>query len=200
NDFFGIYSARFSLTAGAGAGSGSIGLPVEWRSFETSIEGQSVLLTWSTSLELNNQGFYVERSTDAETWESIGFVEGAGNSQEVQEYSFVDDFPNIGYNYYRLQQVDFNGDNDYSVIREIVLDPGTFTDALNVFPNPVQDILNITPIIGILHIRDLSGRVVYESTLNGARTEISMGAYPSGIYLIEIQPYNQSRKVFRVVH
>ena len=199
-EFLGTYSLRFSLTAGAGSGSGSIGLPVEWLSFETERLGQSIHITWSTAIESNNQGFYVERSSDAETWESIGFVEGTGNSDNIQLYSFVDDFPNIGYNYYRLKQVDFDGATDYSEIREVVLDPGTFVDALTVFPNPVKDFLTITPVIGKLNVRDLSGRSMYTSTLNGTRTQVSMQDFPSGIYLVEIQPYNQSRKVFRVVH
>ena len=115
----GSYSIQFSITAGVDSGSGSIGLPVEWLSFDAALVDQNVNLSWSTAAEENNRGFYVERSQDAEIWEELGFVEGAGTTEEIRDYSFiVDRTPSIGYNYYRIRQVDYNGDTDYSVIRE----------------------------------------------------------------------------------
>ena len=197
---FGFYSLGFFLVAGQSVGSGGLALPVEWLSFDASLAGQVITLSWSTASEINNLGFHIEVSQDAINWKDIGFVEGVGNTEEVQSYQYTDEFPSIGHNYYRIRQEDFNGDINYSDIREVVLDPGTFTDGITVFPNPVQDLLNITPVIGKLNIRDLSGRSLYTSTLNGTRTQVSMQGFPSGIYLVEIQPHNQSRKVFRVVH
>lgn len=77
-------------------------------------------LTWETALEINNSGFVVERSLDAVKFNYIGWAEGNGNSTVLNSYYF-DDFniePGKTY-YYRLKQVDFDGNFEYSNIISI---------------------------------------------------------------------------------
>lgn len=104
------------LNGGSDIEVGGVVLPVELLSFSSSYDEKTkvVELQWSTAVELNNQGFYVERSAfGVSAFEQIAFIKGHGNSQEVQNYTFQD--RNIFSNcYYRLRQIDFDGVFEYS--------------------------------------------------------------------------------------
>ncbi|NMB82684.1 MAG: T9SS type A sorting domain-containing protein [Ignavibacteria bacterium] len=128
-------------------------LPVELTSFTAKVIAGKVSLNWTTSTEVNNYGFEVERSLSSHLlslsghllpaeWEKIGFVAGSGNSNSLKEYSFADDFSNSAiqpFNHsirYRLKQIDNDGTFAYSKIVEVGnLRPSTF-DLLQNFPNP----------------------------------------------------------------
>lgn len=85
-------------------------LPIELVSFDGKNEGKSNDLNWITATELNNQYFVIERSEDGLNWTQIGKINGSGTSHTAKKYSFKDyDFKNT-LNYYRLSQVDYNGD------------------------------------------------------------------------------------------
>ena len=94
----------------------NIPTPVELTSFTTSKSGNSVILNWETATEVNNYGFDVESSNDNNNWTSIGFVDGHGNSNSPQSYSFV---ATDGAKYYRLKQVDTDGGFEYSNVVEV---------------------------------------------------------------------------------
>lgn len=67
------------------------------------------VITWKTSFESNNDYFAVFRSTDAENWTEMVRLPGAGTSTDVLSYSVTDAEPEDGINYYRIMQVDFDG-------------------------------------------------------------------------------------------
>ncbi|MBI4930887.1 MAG: T9SS type A sorting domain-containing protein [Bacteroidetes bacterium] len=90
--------------------------PVELLSFTGEQRGEEVLLQWSTASEINNDYFDVENSVDGKAFEKIGRVAGHGNTNQLLNYSFIDEYPYSGINYYRLKQVDYNGDYNYSPI------------------------------------------------------------------------------------
>ena len=96
----------------------NIAVPVELVSFNADIIGDGVLLTWKTATEINNLGFEIYRKSDAD-WEKIGFVNGAGNSTEYQEYSFVDKAPINSVTYYQLKQIDYDGSFEFSPVTEV---------------------------------------------------------------------------------
>ena len=110
--------------------SAAIALPVELTSFTANVIENKVTLNWQTATEVNNYGFEVERSVISNevrnlSWEKVGFVEGHGNSISPKEYSFVDNktsevFENLGgldaVLKYRLKQIDFDGNFEYSEI------------------------------------------------------------------------------------
>jgi hypothetical protein len=83
-------------------------LPVELADFNARCTENRVHLTWKTLSEKDNAGFIIERSPNAAEWNSIGFVNGNGNSNSVNMYSFLDYHP-AQYSYYRLLQKDFSG-------------------------------------------------------------------------------------------
>jgi hypothetical protein len=114
-------------------------VPVELTSFTALISNNSVSLKWITATELNNRGFYVERSNlkNSNEWKSINFINGSSSTTETKHYSYTDNSPLQGISYYRLKQVDYDGSFTYSSIVEVnnnaVVD--NFILAQN-YPNP----------------------------------------------------------------
>ncbi|HKR06341.1 MAG TPA: hypothetical protein VJY62_17020 [Bacteroidia bacterium] len=88
-------------------------LPIELTRFNGEAKNDKVELTWTTSAEINNDYFTIEKSTNGITFISYGKIEGAGNTTAIQNYSYHDLNPSAGMNYYRLKQTDFNGRNEY---------------------------------------------------------------------------------------
>ncbi|MFI5151562.1 MAG: hypothetical protein ACHQRM_17695 [Bacteroidia bacterium] len=107
-------------------------LPVELLSFTAQPVGKTVLTKWSTASETNNNYFTVERSKDAQHFEEVGRVNGAGNSSITLNYEFTDEKPLSGISYYRLKQTDFNGKFTYSEIATVDF---AGTNEMNVFYN-----------------------------------------------------------------
>ena len=88
-------------------------LPIELISFTGDLmDNNSVLLKWTTETETNNNYFLVEKSLDGINWSHVSKVQGAGNSLYRINYSTIDNSPIIGVNYYKLTQVDYNGQRE----------------------------------------------------------------------------------------
>ena len=111
-------------------------LPVELSSFIAVAEKDRVLLQWRTETEVNNHGFELERSMDGNYWDKITFVQGHGNSNSPQNYSFTDNYPPFGKIYYRLKQVDNDGKFEYSNIINVNLNSATDLVLSQNYPNP----------------------------------------------------------------
>ncbi len=110
-------------------------LPVNLISlYVTANEGQ-VEIKWMVASQTNNKGFLVQRSFNGREWTTIGDVGGLGTSTMIKEYSFIDQEPYRGINYYRLKQVDFDGRESVSDVKQVQFDRGE----LKFFPNPFQD-------------------------------------------------------------
>lgn len=88
-------------------------LPVELTSFNAELINNRVEITWSTASEINNDYFTIEKSIDAENYEILDEVTGAGNSQTVINYSYIDYDVYNDLTYYRLKQTDFDGKFEY---------------------------------------------------------------------------------------
>lgn len=91
-------------------------LPVELLEFNASKQGDGVLVDWTTLSELNCDRFEVLKSYDAGIWKNIGMVKGAGNSSSPIRYNHYDNEPLTQTTYYRLKQVDYDGQLSYSGI------------------------------------------------------------------------------------
>lgn len=112
-------------------------LPITLSSFEAEIDNTSVKFTWTTSAEINNDYFTLERSKNGLDFEIIGEVPGSGNANTNKEYSYFDDSPIQGSSYYRLKQTDFDGKFEYVDLIAVNFnqdDDGICT--LHVYPNP----------------------------------------------------------------
>ncbi|MEO1216892.1 MAG: T9SS type A sorting domain-containing protein [Bacteroidota bacterium] len=112
-------------------------LPVRFMDFNGEIIKNHIELSWQTSQEINNDYFSIERKGESGNFESIGQLTGAGRSNEVQSYSFLDTSPLRGVSYYRLKQVDIDGKFEYSQTIELnsVLQEAEISQ---IYPNPSQ--------------------------------------------------------------
>lgn len=115
-------------------------LPTELKTFYSQKERNIINLIWETAFESQNSHFEIQKSLDNRYWSEIGQVKGQGTSTENQEYLFVDKNPAQGLNYYRLKQVDFDGNYEYSNVISVDYRNGQST---KIFPNPIKDELNI---------------------------------------------------------
>jgi len=88
-------------------------LPIELLSFTANADHEFVRLHWATATETNNDFFTIERSTNLNDWEVLGFIDGAGNSSRPLQYVFTDYNPLSGISYYRLKQTDYDGKYEY---------------------------------------------------------------------------------------
>jgi hypothetical protein len=116
----------------------SITLPISLLSFEAEKQFNSVILTWATLSEINNDFFTIEKSKDGEQFEFVGTVRGAGNSLEKLRYELIDPTPFSGVSYYRLKQTDFNGEFTYSELRAVEFVNSNIVSESNIYPNPTN--------------------------------------------------------------
>ncbi len=193
----GLYQSPAPLTPG------SITLPTELVSFEARETPQgAVKLQWSTVSEVNSDFVNIERTTDGLTWDVVGRVTAAGNSQVLTKYAFMDLTPRYsseGVSYYRLKMIDFDGSFEYSPIRSIERTQGDKV-TLSLFPNPTDDELNInfsqvdwSQGEVALNVYNPLGTQVYSETFYNAEMEqMSLLNLPSSIYLFQ---FGQGEKV-----
>jgi len=108
---------------------------VELTSFTAMIQNSNTLLSWETASEINNDYFIIERSSDGKKFETIATVAGAGNSKIAKRYQYSDQSQISGLQYYRLSQVDFDGQKTQFDILSIY----TESAKLKIYPNPAAD-------------------------------------------------------------
>src|SRR5690606_22677002 len=136
-----------------------VATPVTLYDFNVKRDGGNAVLSWATASENLNKGFFIERSQDSKTFSEIGFVSTkAQNNTSSQKlsYTFLDNEPAGGENFYRLKQVDLDGKTTYSEVKSLIF--GESVDAITIYPNPVKDQFNI---IGI----QTTDRVVITNSL-----------------------------------
>jgi len=180
---------------------GDSNLPVEITSLSAQNSSQGVELQWETSSETNNSHFEIERSSDDNSFEVIGRVNGVGNSLETQNYLFVDtNVSSLSRLYYRLKQVDFDGRFSYSP--SISIDPSKIALAtFTIYPNPVESdafvrFQNTSNEELTLQIFDIRGALVSSKRLdgNGGVEPIEgLGALSPGTYFIQLKGQGAAR-------
>ncbi len=172
-------------------------LPIDLLSFDAELENNRVLVDWVTTSEINNDYFSVERSSDGLNYEEIGKVYGAGNSSETREYEFFDESPLSGIGYYRLKQVDKNGEyeffdpkaveyiNDVPVISPPKVGPNPFTSELNVSfdANRLED---VQLIIHNWEGREVFSDVIYAEKGSNSYQCTELSNLPAGGYILTL--------------
>ncbi len=169
-------------------------LPVELVEFSARpINNEFIRLNWQTVSELNNKGFYIERSLDAVNWERIDWVDGYNNSNKIQNYEF-DDYgvnPEILY-YYRLYQLDYSQKYKISTIVSAKIN-GFDVKISNVFPNPGNNdqylpiFLPVDTPITISCLNAL-GQQIWDKKINGktGNQNILLENVSIGMYILKI--------------
>ncbi len=155
----------------------------------TPVDNSSVLLNWSTATEINDAGFYIERSSDAGvSWSRIGFVPtnaAGGNSNTTFDYHFADQSPANGINYYRLQQVDIDGISIFSYIVHASID--VHGAHIKIYPNPAVNQITANGVTNIqrVDIYDMDGRkVISKATNDQAVLSIDISHFSPGTYIL----------------
>jgi len=182
-------------------------LPVELASFTSTVSGNNVSLKWSTTEEINNSGFDIERSVNG-AWTKVGNVNGNGTTNEMKNYEFTDRGVASGTYNYRLKQIDFNGSFEYyNLSSEVIVGvPDKFSIAQN-YPNPFNPSTKIDfqiPADGKvkLAIYDNSGKeiaVLTDEVKTAGYYSVNFNAtdLSSGIYFYKIE-YNGLNKVMKM--
>jgi hypothetical protein len=180
-------------------------LPVKLMTFTASNNDGDVDLFWITASEENNKGFVVERSADGKSFEETAFVKGAGYSSEVQKYILTDakafEIAHSNTLYYRLKQLDYNGEYTYSEV--VVVSNETKTmDGVSVYPNPFEGSYNVTVSArtentATIEMMDLHGKQVMVHTaavVKGTNTipMDNISALPQGIYFVKVSMNGES--------
>lgn len=177
-------------------------LPVTLASFDAFAQKKDVKLLWSTSEEINNAGFEVQRQAIDKTgnvseWVNAGFVNGAGNSNETTNYSFLDLKPGNGKFNYRLKQIDLNGNFElYNAPNAVDIGRPQNYDLSQNYPNPSNPVSKIDYQLPEdanvnISVYDLTGRLVktlVNSNMDaGYYTAVFDGTnIASGIYIYRI--------------
>lgn len=160
-------------------------LPVSGLEFNAGITAdKKVNISWSTTAEMNTQGYAVLRSNDGSNFTSIGFVTSTGLNGAGSSYSFIDNSPLPGKNYYRLEVRDNDNYKSFSDIK--MVEAQTF-GGISFYPNPAKDILNIKTNSlyknAELRISNAAGQNVAQQVLNGTGNfSITVSSLPVGIY------------------
>lgn len=146
-------------------------LPVNLVNFIATKVDTAVRLNWVTASEQNNAYFQVERSIDGISFTTLGTVRGNGNTSTLSNYSFYDLNPAQGVNFYRLKQVDFDGQSTFSRVASVDFG-GPIENDFTVFPNPVEDHFTIRlgnwdPSQINLRMVSMDGVTVYQKTFSG---------------------------------
>jgi hypothetical protein len=163
----------------------SITLPVSLLEFKAAAYNNSVLLTWKTEYEQNNNYFNVERSLNGIDFNLIGRVNGNGTTTFSGSYNFTDMSPSEGFNYYRLKQTDINGKITYSPVRSVRF----YKKSLFVFTKTVDNNLsfaiNSDHEIGFI-ISNSTGQNCFTGKAKGSLL-IDISRLSAGVYYISTE-------------
>ncbi len=142
-------------------------LPVELTSFSSECKESGVDINWQTASEYNSELFTLEKSRDGENWQQLSTQTAAGTSTSLQNYSYTDNEKN-GLSYYRLQQIDQDGNQKmYGPISANCEFGGL---SVLTYPNPSSDYVNVMIESdkaidkATIVLKDQLGHLVYEAT------------------------------------
>jgi len=193
--------------AGIGSGESEVKpLPVELTSFNASIDGNSVVLKWTTETEINNFGFQIERAlihpdnSYPMEFTLIGFVNGSGNSNSQKIYSFRDELSVPAKYIYRLKQIDTDGKYRYIKSMEVSFNLLSDYQMFQNYPNPFNPATTISytlpyesnVTIKIFNSLGTEVRSIVNEKLNSGSYSLSINAsdLASGIYFYRIEAYS----------
>ncbi|MCO6500760.1 MAG: T9SS type A sorting domain-containing protein [Vicingus serpentipes] len=184
---------------------GSASLPIELLYFNAVRDGEVVKLNWTTTAEINNNYFTIERSLNGSLFEEVSIIPGAGNSNTLINYHDVDKNPLVGTSYYRLKQTDFDGQYAYSKIVAVQPAPDSPLKLNYIYVNPTNNNLQYQfsydqnkPLS--VDLLDITGKIIYSEEVsaeeNGQVVSLGTRNINKGIYLLRISDgvYSEVKK------
>jgi len=175
-------------------------LPITLISFDGDAKDHGVELNWSTSDEVDNSHMIVERSNNGFDFERIGMVDGSGTSSAINHYLFTDKQPHEGINYYRLVDVDFHANEDYSAT---IMVEFKYPELIKrMYPNPVRrgDKVFIETkgdpslfSIGLYNSSGIKEKLISEVDVRG-KAILRTGNLLPGLYMVVIRNGDQTNR------
>lgn len=168
-------------------------LPVNLLSFNAKLIDNLVAIKWSTSNEINNDYFTIEKSINGIEWTTLTTVDASESNENVKFYEAFDLSPLHGIQYYRLRQTDINGQSKY--YDKVFVNVTSTKPEIVAYPNPCSDFLSVN--LNATEQTDLKllnafGQVVYsESSSDQTLVKIDLSALPAGVYVLEMMVNNE---------
>ena len=176
-------------------GSSITPLPVELLKFTAVLQDPTTArLDWTTASELNNDYFNIERSLDGTQFSKIGQESGFGTTSDLHNYTYFDYHVDLLLSqviYYRLKQVDFNGNFTYSPIREVMLADEAKTNDIKVWYNQPEDRMYVNiqraeSTSVTLRLTDMNGKVIAEQAVAAqqglTQVSLNLAGLSKGVY------------------
>lgn len=183
-------------------------LPVHIQKFTATLVNQTVELDWETAQEEDSDYFLVERSLDGLEWETLDQVKAAGYSNTLQKYQALDEQPHLGINYYRIKEVDYNGNAMISEIRAVDYQINQ-EEFIRIYPNPTKDRITISLLVPEtttvnIEVYDMAGRKLLEkanSTISKGQhqEEVDLSELAAGVYLLKISSNTLGYEMQKIV-
>jgi hypothetical protein len=173
-------------------------LPVVLTTFAGQATPTGVTLTWETASESNTAYFVVERAEGASAdFHVLGQVQSAGTSTQAHRYQFVDATPG-GLRYYRLRQVDFDGQESFSSVIAVQAAPRSI--ALDAYPSPATDIVTVAGPAGtVVRVFDQLGHQVRSVEIAPTQVQqLDVRSLPNGVYVVQNAATGERTKFVKI--
>jgi hypothetical protein len=164
----------------------SVPLPVQLSSQDIINRSCSNILSWTTESEQNNSHYEIQRSMDLQTWETLGVVSGNGSTSSANSYVFTDENSYSGTAYYRIKQVDLDGNFSLFEVMSARMNC-TSNDQVLVYPNPFEhEIIVKNAAHSTFELIDATGRIVFQTKILETVEHIHFSELASGMYTARI--------------
>ena len=169
-------------------------LPINIESFDVNAKNNITFISFTTVSETNNDFFTIERSGDGRNFDAIGEIQGAGNSSKEISYTFTDEKPMPGINYYRIKQTDYDGQFSYSEIRSV---RHKGINNVSITPRTTEGRLDITTELEdyTIAIYNAAGQEVKKMIGMSLDQSISIETLQAGVYFVKINSRSESETV-----
>lgn len=200
---FTLANTGFALADPTGA------VPVSLADFKAIAIEEDVLLNWITASEINNQSFIIERSVDGVQFDKVDEVKGAGNSNTERKYAYTDKdafaINNTNTLYYRIKDVDFNGNVYESSSIVTVTKGGDNVQTIVTYPNPFTSDLNVSFVSTLsgtaeIKVKDMNGKTYVTKLLDMNQginkiTLTEMSELGAGVYFMQLIANGETKTI-----
>ena len=183
----------------------SSALPVRLISFGVKKDGEKARIAWSTTSEVNNSHFLIERSADARTFTTLTKVQADGNAGTKKDYSVFDEVPEKSITYYRLKQIDLDGTITDFGIKAFHQGLASDGEMVVAYPNPAEGsfrlhVANEQDQLLTVDLFDFNGKNILSRKIQSNKTDFEVRLpeqLPSGNYVLKIRGHqtDQSMKL-----
>jgi len=175
-------------------------VPVKMLSFTAQKYGSANKIIWQTTAEVNNKGFEVQHSSDGVNYTTIGYVYAQTSSST---YNFVDATPFSQTSYYRIKQLDINGNATYSKIVTVTRSNASNAGIIATYPNPARSAVNLVVNIpsasdASIFVSDATGKIIMtkkiQSVSNTNQTvQLNVSSLAKGSYFIRLEGNSENK-------